>query len=120
MISNKKLSVRKTVEENNLNTNKALFGGELLKWMDFLAYEFSAQIIGKSAVTVKIREVNFLQSAKLGDQLELVATVLKVRGASIEIKIVSNIIGKLQNSEHSNAIFVMAAVDTNGKLVRLC
>ncbi len=92
MLYQKKLSVIKAVEENSLNTNKTLFGGELLRWMDFLAYEFSAEIIGKSAVTVQIREVNFLQPAKLGDQLELVVEILKVRGASIELQIKASII----------------------------
>ncbi|MDD4149479.1 MAG: acyl-CoA thioesterase [Bacteroidales bacterium] len=114
-----KTSIIKTVEEDSLNVNKTLFGGELLRWMDWLAYDFSVKIIGKSAVTVQIREVNFLQPAKFGDKLKLEVEVLKVRGASIEIRIVATIMDKIQNREHSNAIFVMAAVDENGKPMRL-
>jgi acyl-CoA hydrolase len=111
--------MRKTVNKSDLNCNGSLFGGELMKWMDQLAYDFASRLIGETAVTVQVKEINFIIPAKEGDAIELCASLSKTNAASIELEILSNIKKNSNRMEHSKAIFIMAAINKNGKPLRI-
>ena len=111
--------MRKTVNKSDLNSNGNLFGGELMKWMDQLAYNFASRLIGETAVTVQVKEINFIIPAKEGDEIELCASLIKTNAASIEIEILSYLKINYNRMEHSKAIFIMAAINDNGKPMRL-
>lgn len=111
--------MRKTVNKSDLNCNGNLFGGELMKWMDQLAYDFASNIIGSTAVTVQVKEINFIVPAKEGDEIELCASLIKTNAASIELEILSYLKINSNKMEHSKAIFIMAAINDNGKPKRI-
>lgn len=111
--------IHKTVTKSDLNCNGNLFGGELMKWMDQLAYDFASNIIGSTAVTVQVKELNFLLPAKEGDKIELSIVLAKKNAASIELHITSYIFKNLIRNVHSKAIFIMAAINKNGKPLRI-
>ncbi|MBN2778773.1 MAG: hypothetical protein JXR36_14100 [Bacteroidales bacterium] len=111
--------MRKTVKKSDLNSNGNLFGGELMKWMDQLAYDFASKIIGNTAVTVQVKEINFLLPAWEGDKIELYISISKTNAASIELEISSFINKNESKAKHSQASFVMAAVNKSGKPIRI-
>ncbi|RKO69500.1 acyl-CoA thioesterase [Sphingobacterium puteale] len=63
---------RKWVKPEDLNPNGTLFGGTLLRWIDEEAVIYAIVQLGNPKVVTKfISEINFVNSAKQGDILEL-------------------------------------------------
>lgn len=68
---------RKWIKPEDLNPNKSLFGGSLLRWIDEEAAIYAIIQLGNyNVVTKLISEINFEASAREGDLVEmgLVAT----------------------------------------------
>ena len=63
---------RKWVKPEDLNAHNTLFGGRLLSWIDEEAAIYTTiQLRTNSVVTKYISEINFVNSAKQGDIVEL-------------------------------------------------
>jgi acyl-CoA hydrolase len=63
---------RKWVKPEDLNAHGTLFGGSLLRWIDEEAAIYSIIQLGtNSCVTKYMSEINFINSAKQGDIIEL-------------------------------------------------
>lgn len=63
---------RKWVKPEDLNPNGTLFGGSLLKWIDEEAAIYAIIQLGTSrCVTKFMSEINFINSARQGDIVEL-------------------------------------------------
>lgn len=63
---------RKWVKPEDLNAHGTLFGGRLLAWIDEEAAIYSIiQLSTNSVVTKYMSEINFINSAKQGDIIEL-------------------------------------------------
>jgi len=63
---------RKWVKPEDLNPNGSLFGGTLLRWIDEEAVIYAIVQLGNPHVVTKfISEINFVNSAKQGDIIEL-------------------------------------------------
>ncbi len=63
---------RKWVKPEDLNAHGTLFGGRLLAWIDEEAAIYSIIQLGTNGcVTKYVSEVNFINSAKQGDIIEL-------------------------------------------------
>ncbi len=63
---------RKWVKPQDLNAHGTLFGGSLLSWIDEEAAIYSVIQLGTSGcVTKYMSEINFINSAKQGDIIEL-------------------------------------------------
>ncbi|MBP3943078.1 acyl-CoA thioesterase [Sphingobacteriaceae bacterium WQ 2009] len=63
---------RKWVKPEDLNPNGSLFGGTLLRWIDEEAVIYAIVQLGNPKVVTKyISEINFVNSAKQGDILEM-------------------------------------------------
>ena len=63
---------RKWVKPEDLNPNGTLFGGTLLRWIDEEAVIYAIVQLGNPHVVTKfISEINFVNSAKKGDIIEL-------------------------------------------------
>ena len=66
------LYTRKWVKPEDLNAHNTLFGGRLLSWIDEEAAIYTTiQLRTNSVVTKYISEINFVNSAKQGDIVEL-------------------------------------------------
>ncbi len=67
-----KYYTRKLIKPPDLNANNTLFGGALLKWIDEAAGIYAMTKLGtKKVVTKYISEINFINSSKQGDVIEI-------------------------------------------------
>lgn len=110
---------RMLVMPADLNSNGKLFGGQLLKWMDEQAYICATRNTGQHIVTVEVKRVKFLNPAENGDLLEMISKITKSHGASLELEINTFINSKNQTIPISTAVFTMAAVNENGRPVKI-
>jgi len=75
---------RKWVKPEDLNPNETLFGGRLLEWIDEEAALYSViQLENSKVVTKYMSEINFQNSAKKGDIVEIGIEVVKFGNASL-------------------------------------
>jgi acyl-CoA hydrolase len=106
---------RKWVKPEDLNPNGTLFGGSILRWVDEEAAIFAmCQLDNKKVVTKFISEINFVDSAKQGDVIEMGMEVVNFGRTSITVRCV------VRNKHTQQEIvtidkFVFVHVDENGR-----
>ncbi|MCH8535083.1 MAG: acyl-CoA thioesterase [Flavobacteriaceae bacterium] len=77
---------RKWIKPNDLNPNSSLFGGRLLEWIDEEAALYSTiQTENHRMVTKYMSEIEFINSAKQGDIVEIGIDVAKFGKSSITL-----------------------------------
>lgn len=77
---------RKWVKPEDLNPNRSLFGGRLLQWIDEEAALYAiVQFENNKVVTKYISEINFVNSAKEGDIIEIGLGVTKFGASYISL-----------------------------------
>ena len=78
---------RKWVKPEDLNPNGTLFGGKMLAWIDEEAALYSiVQLENSRVVTKYMSEINFMNSAKQGDIVEIGIDVVKFGKTSLILK----------------------------------
>lgn len=78
---------RKWVKPEDLNANGTLFGGKMLAWIDEEAALYSiVQLENSRVVTKHMSEINFMNSAKQGDIVEIGIDVVKFGKTSLVLK----------------------------------
>ncbi|GHA32167.1 acyl-CoA thioesterase [Salinimicrobium marinum] len=78
---------RKWIKPQDLNPNGSLFGGRLLEWIDEECALYSIiQLENPRTVTKYISEVNFQNSARQGDIIEIGIEVVKFGTTSLTMK----------------------------------
>lgn len=77
---------RKWIKPEDLNANHTLFGGKLLQWIDEEAALYAIiQLENTRTVTKYISEINFVNSAKQGDIIEIGIEVANFGRTSITL-----------------------------------
>ena len=77
---------RKWIKPEDLNANHTLFGGKLLQWIDEEAALYAIiQLENPRTVTKYISEINFVNSAKQGDIIEIGIEVANFGRTSITL-----------------------------------
>ena len=77
---------RKWIKPEDLNANHTLFGGKLLQWIDEEAALYAIiQLENPRTVTKYISEINFVNSAKRGDIIEIGIEVINFGRTSITL-----------------------------------
>lgn len=110
-----KYRTRKLVRPEDLNARGTLFGGQLLKWIDEeAAIHAICKLETTSVVTKLMSEINFIDTAKTGDIVEIGVDVVKYGTTSITL----NCDVRNKNTKHSiikidKIVFV--SVDENGR-----
>jgi acyl-CoA hydrolase len=78
---------RKWIKPQDLNPNGSLFGGRLLEWIDEECALYSIiQLENPRTVTKYMSEVNFQNSARQGDIIEIGIEVVKFGTTSLTMK----------------------------------
>jgi len=79
---------RKWVKPENLNPYGTLFGGQLLSWIDEEAVIYAMCQLGKNRhlVTKFMSEINFVNSARQGDILEMGVAITACGRSSITLR----------------------------------
>jgi len=77
---------RKWIKPEDLNANHTLFGGKLLQWIDEEAALYAIiQLENPKTVTKYISEINFVNSAKQGDIIEIGIEVVNFGRTSLTL-----------------------------------
>ncbi len=80
---------RKLIKPQDLNAHGTLFGGTVLSWVDEEAAIFVSCQLGKGNIVTKyMSEINFVNSAKLGEVIEIGMETVKFGRTSITLKCV--------------------------------
>jgi acyl-CoA hydrolase len=78
---------RKWVKPEDLNPNGTLFGGSLLRWIDEEAAIFAISQLGNQRVVTKfMSSINFVNSARQGDVIELGITATHFGRTSLTLR----------------------------------
>lgn len=96
----------------HLNVHSTLFGGQLMAWMDLTAAILARKVSCSEVVTIKFSEILFKQPAKLGDVLEITATLKKTGKTSMTIGLSAHKDRGKTFIAEAEAVFV--ALDKNG------
>jgi len=106
---------RKWIKPDNLNSNGTIFGGSVLSWVDEEAAIFTACQLNTSQIVTKyMSEINFVNTARQGDILEIGMEPVKFGRTSITIRCeVRNKFTKAPIVTIERIVFVN--VDENGR-----
>jgi len=106
---------RKLIKPGDLNANNTLFGGQLLKWIDEEAGIYAMSKLGsKRVVTKYISEIDFINSARQGDIVEIGLAFMAIGQTSITFRcLVRNLISKKDIIKIDRIVFVN--VDENDR-----
>tara|TARA_R110000868_G_scaffold304437_30_gene565551 strand:+ start:19077 stop:19448 length:372 start_codon:yes stop_codon:yes gene_type:complete len=78
---------RKLIKPQDLNAHGTLFGGAVLSWIDEEAAIFVLCQLGEGNIVTKfMSEINFVNSAKLGEVIEIGMETVKFGKTSITVK----------------------------------
>ena len=87
MANKMRFHTRKWVKPEDLNPNGTLFGGRLLQWIDEEAALYTiVQLENSRIVTKYVSDINFVDSAKQGDVIEIGIDVVKFGKSSITLR----------------------------------
>lgn len=117
-ISESRFESRKVVMPDQINPNGALFGGELMAWIDKMAY-MTAQRHAERAhvVTVNIDQISFQKPIRVGDHVILASQMIRAGKTSMDIRVtVEREDGCYGNRETATqALLTFVALDGSGK-----
>jgi len=78
---------RKLIKPGELNANNTLFGGALLRWIDEEAGIYAMTKLGTQKVVTKyMSEIDFINTAKQGDVIEIGLAFVGIGESSISFK----------------------------------
>lgn len=92
-------------------------GGNILKYLDSVAYACATRYSGQYVVTLSVDKVFFRQPIHVGELVTFLASVNFTGKSSMEIgiKVITENIRKGQIRHACSCYFTMVAVDDNGK-----
>jgi acyl-CoA hydrolase len=102
---------------NDTNPMGLLQGGRLVEWMDIAAAVCAQTHAEKICVTASINNVNFKQSAMVGDIITIHANITRAFTSSMEIKVSAFARKVLEGEKYliSEAYFTFVAFDKIGE-----
>lgn len=77
----------KVVEYSDINSEKRLFGGKLMSWIDEVARTVAIRHSGNPVITAAVDNMQFKQGAKLDDVLVIIGKITYVGRTSMEIRV---------------------------------
>ncbi len=104
-----------------LNANETLFGGEILKWMDEVAFITATRATRQRMFTAKVEQVEFLCPVEENSIAEIIGTIKNAGPVKLEVD-VHLYVESLYNPGQclsAKAVFVMTALNENNKVTRL-
>lgn len=103
---------------NDTNPMGFLLGGKLVQWMDIAAAVCAQTHAENICVTASINAVDFLNSARVGDIIQITAKITRSYNTSMEIYTEAFARSVQRNKVHpiSSAFFTFVALDDHGNL----
>lgn len=111
----------KMVFPGTLNANGTLFGGEMLKWMDEVAFITATRVTRQKMFTAKVKEIEFIEPVYENSIVEVVGNLKKAGPVKLEISVslYSESLHEPDQQKAAEAVFVMTALDEQNKVKRL-
>ena len=104
-----------------LNDRGTLFGGNLLKWMDEVAYMATSRLFHRQMVTVSVEKVRFIKPILHGHIVEITGYVSHIGNVKAEIKIeaFSSHPLQIEKTKCAEGTFYFSALNETGKPIRI-
>ncbi|QKX18269.1 acyl-CoA thioesterase [Microbulbifer sp. YPW1] len=115
------LSMSVLMTPDMANFTGKVHGGELLSYLDKVAYACASRYAGRYVVTLSVDRVMFRQSINVGELVTFLASVNYTGNTSLEvgIKVVTEDI-RTRVVRHTNSCYLtMVALDDDGKPVKV-
>ena len=111
----------KAIFPYTLNANEILFGGEVLKWMDEVAYITATRFTHERMFTVNSEKIKFLKTVHPDTIVEIVGRVEKVKmiRVFVKVEIYAEEMYEINREKVIEGTFVFAALDENNKPKKL-
>jgi len=120
-MTNDTVIMTRMVTGKNLNCHHNLFGGQIMKWMDEVAFIAATRYTRKKMVTSNIENSKFHLSAPPGSFAEISGRVIKTNGAKlhvfVEVKFEIMHVGEKKLAAESH--FYFACLDQQNHPVRI-
>ena len=116
---NTQLSMTVLMTPDMANFSGNVHGGNLLKYLDQVAYACASRYAGCYVVTLSVDQVNFRQPIHVGELVTFLASVNYAGRSSMEIgiKVITEDIREKSVRHTNSCFFTMVAVDANRKPV---
>ena len=104
-----------------LNDRGTLFGGNLLKWMDEVAYITATRFLHEHMVTVLVEHVKFQKPILPGNIIEIVGPMVNVGCVKVQVNVEVWLSGN-KSGDHAKCaegIFFFSVLNEEGKPVRI-
>ncbi|MBN2520740.1 MAG: acyl-CoA thioesterase [Bacteroidales bacterium] len=111
----------KAIFPYTLNANETLFGGQVLKWMDEVAYITATRFTRDKMFTINTEKIKFIKAVQPNTIIEIIGKVEKIERVRVFVKI-EIFAENMYNTEREKFIegtFVFAALDEHHKPKRL-
>ncbi len=111
----------KMVFPGTLNANETLFGGELLKWMDEIAFITATRATRQRMFTAKVEQVEFLKAITGNSIVELVGRIKEAGPVKlfVEVTAYTEALYEPDRQVAAKASFLMTALNAMNQVVRL-
>jgi acyl-CoA hydrolase len=119
-VSDSQITMTELVLPNHTNQLNTLFGGQLMLWIDTCASLSAGKHNQRVCVTASVDRVEFHHPVKLGDAVQLVASVNRVFNTSMEIgvKVFAQNFREGTVRHTNSAYLTFVCVDSEGKPVK--
>lgn len=104
-----------------LNANETLFGGEIMKWMDEVAFITASRATRQRMFTAKVEQVEFLSQVAENSIVEIVGKVSNAGSVKLRV-LVELYTESLYDNDRclaARALFVLIALNEKDKVTRL-
>ncbi len=111
----------KAVFPNTLNANDTLFGGQVMQWMDEVAYITATRYTRQRMFTVTIENIKFHKAINPDSIVEVVGSVEKAGPVKLIVKVevfVEEMYGPAREKA-IDGVFVFASLDENKRPRRI-
>jgi len=111
----------KMVFPGTLNANGTLFGGEIMKWMDEVAFIAATRATRQRMFTARVENIEFISPVPENSIIEIVGNVIYRGSVKLEVQVqvfVESLHGP-DRSVAARAVFVMTALNDKNKVTRL-
>jgi acyl-CoA hydrolase len=105
----------------SLNANETLFGGQVLKWMDELAYIAATRYTRQRMFTISVDKIKFLKAVEPGSIVELIASVEKADSVRlfVSVQLYAEEMYGPGKEKAVEATFILATLDEEKRPKRL-
>jgi acyl-CoA hydrolase len=118
MASNsREISLRFLAEPGDVNFGGKVHGGAVMKWIDQAGYTCAAGWSGSYCVTVYLGGLHFLAPIRVGEIVELRATVIRTGRTSMDIAVdvYSRDPKNIERRRTGHCVVIFVALDADGK-----